>query len=214
VRLLRSPDAPAMQRWAAMRALLAQSFVGARPRAWSAAWVEQATALHDGSAAEAGACMLAYLWALDRGDTPEAGSYLERARAAVNRRWWRFRLRRHVNAETVFYTTYLEGDAAEGARLFRATNARRGPPHVRHRVRAALLVADAQLARAGIEARRGLLANERTEAWGGAGIATFERYWLAVLLAAADQRVGSAVVTPSLGSVAVLVGERPRRWWR
>lgn len=206
VRLLTRPHSPAMRRWAAVRALVAQSFAGERPRAWDPAWIEAATAESDGSAAEAGACMLAYLWALDRGDTPAAGDFLERARGAAGRRWWRFRMRRHVNAEAAFFAAYAEGDVETGRHLFTRTNARRAPRHVRRRARAAVLLGERDLARAGVEARAGLLDDARTEAWGGAGVATFERYWLAVLLAAADGRAGAAVVTPSTASVAVVAG--------
>jgi hypothetical protein len=213
VRLLSRSGTPEMQRWSAIRAVTAESFAGIRPRGWNAGWVRRAAALEDGSAAEAGACMLAYLWALDRGDAPEAGAYLDRAAAAAARGWWRFRVRRHVNAERAFFAAYVEGDAGEGARLMSRSSARRAPLHVRRRARTAVLIGEGDLTSASIEARRGLAADARTEAWGGTGIATFERYWLAVLLAAADRRGGAAVVTPTVGSLAVLIGDRPKRRW-
>jgi hypothetical protein len=208
LRLLARADAPTSRRWSATRALVAQSFDDVRPRGWNEHWVREATALSDGSAAEAGACMLGYLWALDRGDPAEAALFLERARAAASRRWWRFRIRRHVNGENAFYTAYVEGDAEAGWRLFRARGGRRAPIAVRRRAHAALLIATGERARADRIVRQGLLADRRTAAWGGAGIATFERYWLAVLLAAADQRVGSAVVTPHAGQVALYAASR------
>ena len=80
---------------------------------------------------------------------------------------------------------------------------RRAPRHVRRRAEAALLVSRGELAEADKVTRAGMLADARTAAWGGRGIATFERYWLAVLLAAADRRVGSAVVTPKPGQVGL-----------
>jgi hypothetical protein len=88
-----------VERWACTRALYASRHAGLPPREWNAEWVARATRRADGSRAEAGACLLAYRWAQDRGELDAAAAFLERARRAAERRGLlRGRIRRAVRA--------------------------------------------------------------------------------------------------------------------
>ncbi|HKG94257.1 MAG TPA: M1 family metallopeptidase [Gemmatimonadaceae bacterium] len=88
------------ERWGRILALRAAAHAGVPPRDWDAEWVTGAARRSDGSRAEAGACLLAYHWALDRGDLGAAAAFLQRARgAAVRRGWLRGRIRRAIAEE-------------------------------------------------------------------------------------------------------------------
>jgi hypothetical protein len=66
-------------RWETSILLTALDFRGVRPRDWPADAVLRAVAYEDDSPDDAGAALLAYHWALDRGDLDSAASYLTRA---------------------------------------------------------------------------------------------------------------------------------------
>ena len=57
--------------------LMNTSMTGRRPREWDAQWIQPVAALSDKAVDEWQACLLAYLWALDRGDVDLAGAYLD-----------------------------------------------------------------------------------------------------------------------------------------
>jgi hypothetical protein len=69
------------ERWSALWTLFAASAGGQRPRDWDRGLIDRATQLADGSLDDGGACQLAHLWALDRGDGEAAEGFLDRARA-------------------------------------------------------------------------------------------------------------------------------------
>ena len=64
-------------RWISSMMLMNTSMTGRRPREWDAQWIQPVAALSDKAVDEWQACLLAYLWALDRGDVDLAGAYLD-----------------------------------------------------------------------------------------------------------------------------------------
>lgn len=52
---------------------------GIRPRDWNPAWIHSLTALNDDSADTVNSALLIYRWFLDRGDVPQAETYLTTA---------------------------------------------------------------------------------------------------------------------------------------
>ncbi|MCC6727872.1 MAG: M50 family metallopeptidase [Chthonomonadales bacterium] len=73
---------PAADRHCALLAVAAASRRGAPPREWRTEWILRATALRDGSQHEEWACLLACMWAVDRGDAALSRTLAARALAA------------------------------------------------------------------------------------------------------------------------------------
>ncbi|HEV2130584.1 MAG TPA: hypothetical protein VGR27_05755, partial [Longimicrobiaceae bacterium] len=166
-----------VERWACTRALVACSWAGKRPREWEEAWTAAATRLHDRSRAEAGACMLAYLWAADHGEGSAAEAYLSRAEHAT-RGWWRRRLRRVVLVEQAFFEALYRGDPAAARARLESAGRPAIPRHLRRRAGAALALASRDAAAAERIASAALEERQRIATRVGAGIATLEEEWL------------------------------------
>ncbi|CAN5765329.1 hypothetical protein BH23GEM7_BH23GEM7_33460 [soil metagenome] len=176
LRLLRL-SGPRAERWAATRALLAASWAGRRPREWEERWIATATELHDRSRAEAGACLLAYLWAMDRDEVGLAAEYLIRAEHAT-RGWSQRRLRRVVLTEQAFIAAFVRDDPGAARSCLDGAGARGVPRHLRSRAEAALALATKEGPAADRIASAALDERQRIAARAGAGIATFEEEWL------------------------------------
>ena len=140
-------------RWCALWATYAGSAAGRRPRDWDPALMQQATSVPDGSVDDAGSSMLAYAWALDRGDLEAAGEFLVRAREAVVKVPI---LGPPTAAEAAFFAARYRGDVAAARALL--TDAHGGilEEHARLRAEAATLLAEGDAAGAQERARRAL----------------------------------------------------------
>jgi hypothetical protein len=162
------------ERWSASWALYAASADGQRPRDWDRGLIDQATQLTDGSLDEGGACLLAYLWALDRGDGEAAEGFLDRARDAFDAIP---ALRPSIAAEIAYFHARFRGDAATArARLDQAQGGFL-ERHERLRAETAVLLAEHRVAEARERACEALAALPQASVT-DAGSAIMHAEWL------------------------------------
>jgi hypothetical protein len=132
---------PEAERHCAIAALTGSSLGGTRPRDWQPELLKVATSLPDGSASDATAALLAYRWALDRGDVERAGEFLDRALAG--RQKLPAISRPALFLEAAYFTARHSGDAI-AARAFLAQGKGGAiiEPCTRLRAEAAVLLAE------------------------------------------------------------------------
>jgi len=171
--------------------LAAAQFSGTRPRAWPDAWTHDATALRDGTCAEALGCIAAFRRAVDGCAYDRASGLLDRALAL------RSELPHAARCTLLADAAYFEArihDDAERARgwLDEAETLRPACPVAERRAAAAVLIASGDVA-AGAAAAREALAHvariERDE-W---RTLPMESDWLREMIARAE----CAVVLPA-----------------
>jgi hypothetical protein len=175
------------ERWSAAHALMASSHAGVRPSDWDPSLVEWLQPVADESLEAAGAALLAYYHALDRGDDAESERMLDRA-DTLARGWLRRRARRIVAAERT-YRHAMAGDVTAAAAAH-ARMSRRGRPQDRPNARANLALAHALGDRAAAERelRTARAQLDRLTTASGAGLAAME----AGLIEAIEQRFAAA----------------------
>lgn len=159
--LLLAGGAPA-DRWTALRRITAAQRAGVRPRAWAEAWITEAIALHDGTGAEALACVAAFRRALDGCAHDRAAGMLERALEL------RGSLPRAAACGLLADAAYFEArihDDADQARRWLAEAAARRPacPVAERRAAAAVLIAAGDLVGGAVAAREALQQLDRVE---------------------------------------------------
>jgi hypothetical protein len=167
------------RRWCALLAVQGANAAGRRPREWDPAWIAQATSPADGSQDEAAACLMAYLWALDRGDVPAAGDRMARALTLLDQHPWA--MRRSYYLEAAFFQARLRRDAAARGYLDQVGATSGGLNGLQRELRAeaAVLLAEGRLEEAAGRARKGLAV--AAEPW-SLGAAQAEREWLEDIL--------------------------------
>jgi hypothetical protein len=138
-------DAAKAERWSALWALYAASASGQRPRDWNRGLIDQATQLADGSLDDGGACLLAYLWALDQGDGEAAEGFLDRARAAFDTIP---ALRPSIAAEIAYFQARFREDAATAQAWLDQAKGGFLEHHDRLRAETAVLLAEHRVAEA------------------------------------------------------------------
>jgi hypothetical protein len=189
--LLLAAGGAAADRWCAMQRIAAAQFSGNRPRAWPDAWTHDATALRDGTCAEALGCIAAFRRAVDGCAYDRASGILDRALAL------RAELPHAARCTLLADAAYFEArihDDAERARawLDEAETLRPACPVAERRAAAAVLIASGDVA-AGAAAAREALAHvariERDE-W---RTLPMESDWLREMIARAE----CAVVLPA-----------------
>jgi hypothetical protein len=124
--------------------------------------VARATALSDGTIDDIGAALLAYTWALARGEQQQAGRYLDHALAFEGT--FASPLRPSLLAEGAYFLARHRGEAeAARAYLEQVGAATIVEPHDRKRAEAAVLLAEGkpEEARAAVEAGLAALARAR-----------------------------------------------------
>jgi hypothetical protein len=198
LRMLRRGGAEA-ERWSAAWTIYARAVAGVRPAEWDRELVERATAIPDGSFDDGGAALLAFEWALDRGDLDEAERFLLRAQAAAEA----IPLLRSLHAaEAAFFRARYRGDPAGGRRWLEGARGGLLEEHARLRAEAAVLLAEGRRAEAAERARAALAAADHA-ALTPSGSLVADRQRLAELLADATAAPGSpaspgGVARPSL----------------
>jgi hypothetical protein len=174
------------ERWSALWALYAASAGGQRPRDWDRGLIDRATQVADGSLDDGGACLLAYLWALDQDNEEAAEGFLDRARAVFDTIP---ALRASIAAEIAYFQARFRGDAATArARLDQAQGCFFLERHERLRAEAAVLLAEHRVAEArerALEALAALPEASVTEA----GSAIMHAEWLRDISAPQESRI-------------------------
>jgi hypothetical protein len=167
-------DRPKAGRWSASWALYAASADGQRPRDWDRGLIDQATQLTDGSLDEGGACLLAYLWALDQGDEEAAEGFLGRTRAAFDTIP---ALRPSIAAEIAYFQARFRGDAATARSRLDEAQGGFLERHERLRAETAVLLAEHRVAEARERASEALAALPHASVT-DAGSAIMHAEWL------------------------------------
>jgi hypothetical protein len=152
----------AADRLTALTRIAAAQRAGVRPRAWPEVWITEATALHDGTAAEALACVASFRRALDGCAHYRAAALLDRALAL------RAMLPRAAACALLADAAYFEArihDDPDRARLWLDEAAARRPacPVAERRASAAVLIAAGDLAGGAVAAREALEQLDRVE---------------------------------------------------
>ena len=189
--LLLAAGGAAADRWCAMQRVAAAQFSGTRPRAWPDAWTHDATALRDGTCAEALGCIAAFRRAVDGCAYDRASGLLDRALAL------RSELPHAARCTLLADAAYFEArihDDAERARgwLDEAETLRPACPVAERRAAAAVLIASGDVAAGAAAAREALahVARIEREEW---RTLPMESDWLREMIARAE----CAVVLPA-----------------
>ena len=181
----------AADRWCAMQRMAAAQFTGLRPRAWPERWTLDATAVRDGTCAEALGCVAAFRRAVDGCAYDRAATILERALAL------RAKLPRAARCTLLADAAYFEArihDDAERARVWldEAEAHRPACPVAERRAAAAVLIASGDVAAGAAAAREALahIARIEREEWRALPM---ESDWLHEMIVRAE----CAVVLPA-----------------
>ena len=175
--------APA-DRLVALKRIAAAQQVAQRPRAWPERWVVDASALRDGSRAEAIGAVAAFRRALDGCAHDRAASHLDRALAL------RAQLPRAdacaLLADAAYFEARINDDAVRARAWLEEAAARRSLcPVAERRAAAAVLLAVGDLAAGALAVREAFEQLERVEREGHRAL-PMESDWLREMLARAD----------------------------
>jgi len=188
--LLLAAGGAAADRFCAMQRITAAQHAGLRPRAWPEAWTLDATALRDGTCAEALACLAAFRRAVDGCAYDRAGGHLERALAL--RSALPHGARCTLLSDAAYFEARIRDDAPRArAWLDEADSYRPACPVAERRATAAVLIATGDVAGGAAAAREALahLARIEREEWRALPM---ESDWLREMIARAE----CAVVLP------------------
>jgi hypothetical protein len=188
--LLLAGGAPA-DRLCAMQRIAAAQRAGVRPRSWLERWTLDATALHDGTGAEALACVAAFRRAVDGCAYGRASALLDRAlalRAALPRA-----ARCTLLADAAYFEARIHDDATRAQSwLDEAASYRPACPVAERRAAAAVLIANGDFAAGAAAASEALAYVERIEREEWRPL-PMEADWLREMIARAE----CAVVLPA-----------------